>query len=194
MPLHTLVFAGGDTKRLPGGNFLRLLTAENAVKVEYIRAGTILEAETADGVRAGYGGFPPKSDSQKRAFDEVRITSASAQTVELLILQGSADYQRAVGTVSVTRSAAIVTTTDVVMAAGARTPILAANTARRRALITNLAAGVATLRIGDAVNVGATRGIPLAPGETITIDSTAAISGWNPGGAAQNVAVMEETD
>jgi len=194
MPLHTLVFGAGQQVRLPGGNFLRLLTAANPVKVEYVRSGTILEAETADGVRAGYGGFPPRRPEWPRAFDEVRVTSAAAQTVELLILQGTADYQRAVGTVDVTRSATIVTTPDVVMAAAARTAILPANAARRRALITNLAAGAATLRIGDSVNTDAARGTPVAPGETITLDTTAAISGWNPGGVAQNVAVTEETD
>lgn len=194
MPLHTLTFAGGDTKRIPGGNYLRLLTASNNVKVEYVRAGTIIEHETADGVKAGYGGRPPRNADQPRAFDEARITSATAQTVELLILQGTADYDRSVGTVDITRSATIDTTADVVMVAGALTPILAANTARRRALITNLAAGVETLRIGDSVNTGAARGIPVAPGETITLETTAAISGWNPGVAAQNVAVLEETD
>lgn len=194
MPLYTLTFTGGDTKRLPGGNYLRLLTASNVVKVEYVRAGSIIEHETADGVKAGYGGRPPRAAGQPRAFDEARITSATAQTVELLILQGTADYDRSVGEVDVTRSASIVTTPDVVMAAGALTLILAANSARRRALITNLAAGVETLRIGDATNTGAARGIPVAPGETITLETTAAIGGWNPGGAPQNVAVLEETD
>lgn len=194
MPLYTLTFAGGDTKRLPGGNYLRLLTASNAVKVEYVRAGTIIEHETADGVKAGYGGRPPRKPDQPRAFDEVRVTSATAQTVELLILQGTADYDRSVGTVDITRSATIVTTADVSMLAGALTAIRPANTARRRVLITNLAAGAATLRIGDSVNTGAARGIPLAPGETITLETTAAISGWNPGGVAQSVAVLEETD
>lgn len=194
MPLHTLVFGAGDTKRLPGGNFLRLLTADNPVKVEYVRSGTIIEHETADGVRAGYGGRPPRREGQPRAFDEVRVTSATAQTVELLILQGEADYQRSVGTVTTTRGAGYTDSVDVSMGAGVRTAIVAANAARRRVHISNLAAGAATLRIGGSATANATRGTPLAPGETITLETTAAIAGWNPGGAAQDVAVSEETD
>lgn len=194
MPLHTLVFGAGDTKRLPGGNYLRLLTAANAVKVEYVRSGTIIEHETADGVKAGYGGRPPRGTGQQRAFDEARVTSATAQTVELLILQGEADYDRSVGTVDVTRAAGFADTVDVSMVAGARTQIVAANAARRRVHITNLAAGAATLRIGNTATVAANRGTPVAPGETITLETIAAIAGWNPGGVAQDVAVTEETD
>lgn len=194
MPLHTLTFTGGDTKRLPGGNYLRLLTASNAVKVEYVRAGTIIEHETADGVKAGYGGRPPRKPDQPRAFDEVRITSATAQTVELLILQGTADYDRSVGTVDITRSNNLTDTIDVSMLAGARTQIVPANTSRRRVLITNLAAGAQTLRVGNSATVAANRGTPVAPGETVTFETTAAIAGWNPGAAAQSVAVTEETD
>lgn len=194
MPLHTIAFGAGQQVRLPGGNFLRLLTANNPVKVEYVRAGTILEHETADGVLAGYGGRPPRREGQPRAFDEVRVTSATAQTVELLILQGEADYQRSVGSVTVTRGAGYTDAVDVSMAAGARTAIVAANAARRRVHITNLAAGAATLRIGGSATAAANRGTPLAPGETLTLETTAAIAGWNPGGVAQDVAFTEETD
>lgn len=53
--------------------------------------------------------------------------------------------------------------------------IFAANTARKHAIIQNLeAAGGNNVRVGDS-NVTTTRGIRLAPGESVTLETTAAI-------------------
>ena len=72
---------------------------------------------------------------------------------------------------------------------------MAANVARIGWVASRLTrAGAQTLRVGNSATVAANRGTPVAPGETVTFETTAAIAGWNPGAADQSVAVTEETD
>jgi hypothetical protein len=59
--------------------------------------------------------------------------------------------------------------------------------------ITNLLGNPETLRIGDAA-AAAARGTPLTPGDTMTIETTEAVYAWNPGGAAQDIAVTWTED
>ena len=87
----------------------------------------------------------------------------------------------------------IPSTADVSIAATTTDPVLAANTSRVEAIITNLAVNAQTMRIGDS-NAGAARGIELAPGQTIVLTTTAAISAYNPGASAESLAVLEVTD
>lgn len=95
--------------------------------------------------------------------------------------------------VDLTKATVLDTVADVTLAAAATTQILAANADRRAAFISNLVGNANTMRIGDN-NAGATRGIPLAPGETIIVSSTEAIYGYNPGGAGEDVGVMWTED
>ncbi|MFH1931046.1 MAG: hypothetical protein ABIN18_05595 [Pseudomonadota bacterium] len=94
--------------------------------------------------------------------------------------------------INVTKATVLDTVADVALAAAATTQILAANAARRQALITNLAANASTFRIGDAA-AAAARGVELAPGETIGLETTEAIFGYNPG-AIQSVGVAWTED
>jgi hypothetical protein len=71
---------------------------------------------------------------------------------------------------------------DVNMGAGATTQILPSLASRLCALITNKSGNTQTFRIGDS-NAGATRGVELVPGASISIETTEAIYGYNPGGA-----------
>ncbi|RLG23041.1 hypothetical protein DRN85_10125 [Methanosarcinales archaeon] len=78
---------------------------------------------------------------------------------------------------------------DVSLTAGAATMIVAADADRQCVMITNLAANTQTFRIGNA-SVSATAGVELAPGESIEIETTAAVYGYNPGGSAESVSVI----
>jgi hypothetical protein len=69
---------------------------------------------------------------------------------------------------------------DVVLAATATTQILGALATRLCALISNKKSNTQTFRIGDA-SAGASRGVSLAPGQSISIETTEAIHGYNPG-------------
>lgn len=95
--------------------------------------------------------------------------------------------------VDITKATALDSIADVSLVAAVTTAILAADGTRREAIITNLAGNAQTFRIGD-VGAGATNGTPLPPGATIVLTTTAEISGFNPGGAAESVAVTVTRD
>lgn len=94
--------------------------------------------------------------------------------------------------INITKATVLDTVADVALGAAATTQILAANADRRKAIITNLAANVSIFRIGDAA-AAAARGVELAPGETLEIETTEAIYGYNPG-VAQSVGVAYTED
>ena len=82
--------------------------------------------------------------------------------------------------VNLTKSTALFTPNDVALAAAATTNLRAASAIRRSLNITNLAVNLNIIRIGD-VTASATKGIELAPGETLYIENTDSIYAWNPG-------------
>ena len=82
---------------------------------------------------------------------------------------------------------------DVSLAAGATTQIIASLAVRFCVLIGNKSTNAQTFRIGDS-NAGATRGIELAPGESVSIETTEAIHGHNPGGVNESVTVIWTED
>lgn len=90
--------------------------------------------------------------------------------------------------INVTKATVLDTIADVVLVAGATTQILAANAARRIAKISNLTANTKIFRIGDAA-AAAARGVELAPGETMEIEATEAIYGYNPAAPIGNESV-----
>lgn len=95
--------------------------------------------------------------------------------------------------INITKATVLETIADVAMIGVATTQILAANAARRVAYITNLLGNAQTLRVGDAA-AAAARGTPLAPGDTITIETTEAIFAYKPVAGNENVAVSWTED
>ena len=82
---------------------------------------------------------------------------------------------------------------DVTLAATATTQIVGALATRLCVLISNKKTNTQTFRIGDS-NAGAVRGVELAPGQSISIETTEAIYGYNPGGSGENVGVVWTED
>ena len=81
------------------------------------------------------------------------------------------------------------TSSDVSLLAGVTTMIVGADADRLCVMIANLATNTQTFRIGNA-STDASTGIELAPGESIEIETTAAVYGYNPGAGAESVSVM----
>lgn len=79
---------------------------------------------------------------------------------------------------------------DVSVAAGATSLVIAANTSRNEALVTNLSANSSVIRVGD-LNAAANRGIEVSPGQTVTLETSAAIYVHNLGSGPQSVGVLE---
>lgn len=133
-------------------------------------------------------------------FDSVEIVNTGAVATAVEILLGFGDFFRPVPdivnvAVSIPASRAIPTLVDA-SAFGVGNAnleeVLPINLDRIRAIITALAANDQIIRIGDA-NVDTNRGTPLAAGETIAIDSTAAISVCEEVAGTNLVAIREET-
>lgn len=120
-----------------------------------------------------------------------RITNTVADPVPVSIQTPVTLTATDVGVLSL---ATLATAADVAIAA-APTPaavVVAAagvGVKQRECIVKNLTANVAALRIGDA-NTGAARGHELMPGESLTLDTLAAIYAYNTGAGAQSLSVV----
>ncbi len=185
--IYTVTVAGNDSETLHvSGAYVVALSATGGFDLAF-----------------GDGPFTPFLAGLKvqlaegETFKTLRVRDTTGNPNTIMVGVGFGDLTDArlnlSGSISITGSQNIASVADVALAAGATTQIVAANVARRSVIIKNLAANTQTMRIGDAA-AGAARGVELAPGETIVIDSGAAIYGYNPGGAAESVSVVEVRD
>lgn len=174
-------FGAGDLKswHLPG-RFFRLM-AGTAVDVYFLRGGAIIGQ--ADQVDAG---FFLKADVP---FDEVRLTSAAAQTIDFLVGSGEAGAASAVsvsGSVPVSNfpanQGAYTNSRATVLASGVST-LLAANAARRIAQVQNNSAADYVRLTFDGVDPTAAQGVRIAPG-----GSWENPAGYAPTGAIKAIA------
>lgn len=94
------------------------------------------------------------------------------------------------GSITPTTPATLVDYPDDSIAAGATEQVLATNPNRREAIIGNLEANTVTVRVGTSA-AGAARGIQIAPGQAIILETTASVHVFNPHSAAQSVSVAE---
>jgi len=187
-----VTFAAGETHQFPGGNFFMVLEAPAPVDVQFFRHGTQVD-DKAVAVEAGFIA-QPKRRGDGLAFDSVEITSATAQTVKVVISQGTGSYQRLIGEVAVKKDTGLSTAVDHSMNTAAYTAqLLTANANRRVAIITNLEGNPVSIRVGDSTAT-VSAGIPVRPGETLTLETTAAIYAYKAATAAQmSVAITEIT-
>ena len=130
------------------------------------------------------------------AYDRIEINNENAIAISIDVIFGDGDYVRPLPdlvnvAIVVAGSNALDTIPDVAMTNANETEILPANLNRKRAILTAPEANDVNLRIGD-VDITATRGVQLKPGETIGIDSTAAIYGIEESAGTTTVAVLEE--
>jgi hypothetical protein len=130
------------------------------------------------------------------AYDRIELLNESGVALDIDVIFGDGDYVRPLPDVvnvaiALAGSQALDTIADVAMVDTGETQILPVNANRVRAIITALEANDVNLRIGD-VDITATRGMQLKPGETIAIDSTAAIYGIEESAGTTSVAVLEE--
>lgn len=96
--------------------------------------------------------------------------------------------------VEIIKAGTYITSADDPVAVGATETVLAARATRRVAMITSLAANTGDVRVGEVGSVAAANGTPLRPGETLTLEVTAAIAIHNPTAAIQTFALAEIAD
>lgn len=89
-----VVLAAGVTQELAVyGKYFRLMTTVGAVDVQLMSKGRVVEEAT--NVQAGY------YDQPASGFDGVRITSATSQTIQIAVTNGTGGYDRSTGDVNV---------------------------------------------------------------------------------------------
>jgi hypothetical protein len=178
--LETFTAATPKQFEIPGNYFFLDSLPGGLATVRFSRSGRLLPEDLTD-VMAGWYAAPTGG------FDAVEITSSLTQAVSFYIARGQVGSNVFSGNVAVSKPTTIDTVADVALGAGVATQIVPLDAARRQALITNLQANVNIIRVGDA-NVGAARGVQVAPGQTITLDGTEAIFGFDA--AAESVGVL----
>lgn len=183
---------GTDVWTLRGGNFFELVATSSPVTVSFYKNGTSVD-ETAEDVTQGFKvKLVDRHGHGATGFDEVRITSATAQTVSAAVSSGEGDIGQIFGTVnSITSVPTTITDhADVSVPTGAAALLLlAANANRVSALITADSANPNTCRVGGA-GVLSNAGTPLQAGLTAAFDCTAAIYVYP--GASTNVFHVQE--
>lgn len=145
---------------------------------------------SVDDLKVRFDSGKPNSVHQglgfRRYYSDVSFESATGQEIEVLLGFGSVADGRATANVNVTTNIAPGNTFrlggDIACADVSTTLLLAADPDRLYAVITNESSNTATVRIGPAT-VDADTGIPLEPGQSLPIGTTAAIYAWNGSGA-----------
>lgn len=165
------------------GDYVRVESASVTLIIEEPAAGQVVYLEQGD-------------DARLKRFVNLylRHDDGAAQTVTISIGDGTQKSSARVGgSISTSKATRFNSVADASVAGSTVTLLLADDSPRREAIITSLDTNTENIRIGDSL-VGAARGTPLAPGMSITINSTGAIYAFHSGAAAQNVAITAILD
>ncbi len=171
---------------VPAGETLQLHVHGNFVYARSLSAQIVVEFSSNS---------VPLSQGQAMRFDEVYQTlilkneGAAAITGELVL--GDGDYRdgQVTGTVSLS-SGGIATEPDASIPDTTATVVIAADTLRREAIIQSSPSNVSNIRIGDA-SVGAAQGLILAPGGSVSLETSGAIYAYHAAGIAQTLQILE---
>lgn len=157
------------------GNIVHCSSATSAFTVQPENFDT---AELQEGISLEF----PDKYFQNNTIKRFRFLSTTTQTVTVYIGDGRVYDNRQYGSVDATIQSAgtMSTVADVTCTGSATTQIVSAASTRKAIHITNLSS-TNTLRIGDS-NTGATRGMALGPGLTLTLTHyDGAVYAYNPG-------------
>ena len=114
-----------------------------------------------------------------KSFTEFYILDQSGSQNDLTMnISDGGDAGKYGGSVTISNPSKLLDVTDVTVTAATATLILAANSNRHEAIITSLDTNTNTSRIGSS-SITATRGMPLAVGGTLTVQTTGAIYAYN---------------
>jgi len=179
--------AGGAWQLQSGGDHFRLVSCPDPVNVKFYRGG--MEVASATGMDTGFYLKPAGG------FERVDITSATAQTVKIMIIDGDGGYDHfnvdITGTATLTvKQATTVSDPAAVTVGTAATALVAASATRRGLRITN--AGSVDVYLGGAGVTVADGAVKIAAGQT-WVENEAAPAAWYgiAGTAGQSVRIQE---
>lgn len=187
MPVKSYTINAGQSIKLHGGNFLRILESVDEVTVKYYRGHAELTDERAEGVKAGYAGAPKPDLTREEhapAFDFAEIESATTQTVKVLYTSGETRYDRSTGDVNASIAQGATITSGSGSVGAVDTQLLAADANAKAITIKNTHA-TQDLYITGGGEAADTTKWKLAPGESYTFTASAksAIRGYGSAAA-----------
>jgi len=171
----------------PGGEQFHLLEAVNPVDITFYDSRN-KPMETWEAMKGGF------RIVFEKGFIQVRLESATGQTVKIGITSGRGEYDRSQGdvTADLTKALTYYSLVDYTIAPGLFV-CMVTNAKRRVAYISSLSTNITALRITNTLGT-ANRGTPLSPGETITIKAVGPIYVFNAAGINQIVALSYTED
>lgn len=185
---HTFSIDAGD-QQLAGvaGDYIYLKNSPVDITVEIDNRAYVTMSK-GDKLRI------PAPKGELHGFNAIRLINESGTDAVITAIIGSGDFTESsiANDVDVSKGTTLATTADQSVTAASTELIAASDTTRRVVMVCNLSSSV-TLRIGDS-NAGAAQGQPLAPGLTLTLETTAAVYAYNPDAGAVSVAVTELKD
>lgn len=181
------ISAGATWTLQTGGDYFRLVSCPDPVDVKFFRANQ--EVASATQMDTGFYLKPASG------FDRVDITSATAQTVKIMVLDGDGGYDHfnvdISGAASLSiKQATVINDLAAVSVGVAATAIVAADVTRKGLRLTN--AGTVDIYLGGAGVTVAGGAIKVGPGQT-WIEDQAAPAAWYgiSGTAAQSLKIQE---
>lgn len=186
----------GTPVTLPGGSYLRVMTANSDLTLTFFdESGTPL-GEWA-GVLGGFAidahAFAEKLGLTTARFGRVQVESAVNQTVEIAVSRVPIRFDRLTGTITTTSSAGATATQSSATAGAASGLLLAANANRKRAWLRNTSA-TDRVHFCDDGTVATAAHPYIEPGEEIEYSSQDGLNAIRGGGTDIAVLIREERD
>lgn len=125
-------------------------------------------------------------------FDRIEIVNGSS-IQDVVVYAGSGDYNDGRSNITATLSATITPSTtltanaDVSIAAGAQGLISAGVATKREVIISNPITNTCAFRIGDTATLDATHGFILDVGQTVILNTSAAVYAFNAGSTTESL-------
>jgi hypothetical protein len=180
------------TYTIPVSGYVDVLQVFNYFRVLSLDVSTLSIQVGQNGLVTKYTGAGVGVNFDN-TYDRIRLINNGGAPITLTIAIAIGDINddrlNVSGTINTNAisNSVLTTTADVVVGAAALTALKAANTSRKGIILTNVGANV--IRIGDSVNTGAARGAPLLANQSITLETTAAVSGFSTLGTT--IAILE---
>lgn len=177
--IKKIIEAGAHQNVAAAGDYIHLKSTSGPVRIDI--GGRSVDMSAGDKMKShDFRGFVVHNDT--------------VADITCIFVVGEGDFTQgaSTGEVTVTKASNFDGVDDVVLAAAADNLLLAADDTRRTAYITNLSGNGVSIRVGGTGSNSATKGTPVAPGETLTLNTTGDISCYSS--AVQNVAVSYEAD
>lgn len=186
---ETIVLGPGErrTRALAGNKFSLYASTGGPVEIAFGEQTEFFPVKAGRSIPGPDGGFKIVRFYNPGAVDitvEFAVSIDDVRPFDVVISNSSPLNTSNTPVIPVT----IGTGSDTLCGAGIQTQLRASSNVVKEVFISNLASNTATMRIGNSTTA-ANKGIPLAPGETLILETSAGIFAWNSGAVAENLAV-----